>query len=166
METKGRRAAREPVMETAAATGPEPAEMAAPQGEAVAAAPADLPPPVPAALPQVVENAAQATRDLGEEALAAFSESQAAVARGLEAMTAEIGELARAGIAAATRSATAMLSAKSLSDAFEINMNCARQSLDALIDGSAKLSEIGVKLASEASRPVLAQCAQGWGMAR
>ena len=35
-------------------------------------------------------------------------------------------------------------------------------SLDALVGGSAKLSELGVKLAAETSQPLFGQLGKGW----
>jgi hypothetical protein len=48
-----------------------------------------------------------------------------------------------------------MLGVKTLSDAIDVNAGFACSSLDALVGGSAKLSELGVKLATEAPRPFL-----------
>jgi phasin family protein len=50
-----------------------------------------------------------------------------------------------------------MLRVTTLGDAMALNAGFARQSFDALIGSSAKLSEIGVKLATEASRPLLSR---------
>jgi hypothetical protein len=100
--------------------------------------------------------------DFGREALAALAQSQAAVARGLEALSAEMAGLALSGIDAAARTATDMLAVKTLSDAIEVNAGFTRSSFDALLGGSAKLSEIGAKLAAEASQPILAQLSRSW----
>jgi hypothetical protein len=54
--------------------------------------------------------------DFGREAFAAFVQSQTAVARGLEALSAEMAGLALSGIDAAARTATDMLGVKTLSD--------------------------------------------------
>jgi len=66
------------------------------------------------------------------------------------------------GISVAAESATAMLGAKTLAQAIEINFGFAHRSLDRAIEGSAKLSEIGVRLAAEASRPILARLGDSW----
>jgi hypothetical protein len=123
-----------------------------------------LPSPVAmAALPMAAaEQSRRGAKDLGEETLVILGEAQAAFARVLEAMTVEMTGLARAGIAAATETATAMLSAKTLADAVEINAGFARRSVDALIGSSAKLSEIGIRFATDASRPVLARLGEDW----
>ena len=100
--------------------------------------------------------------DFGREAFAAFVQSQTAVARGLEALSAELAGLALSGIDAAARTATDMLAVKTLSDAIEVNAGFTRSSFDALVGGSAKLSELGAKLAAEASQPILTQLGKSW----
>jgi len=61
--------------------------------------------------------------------------------------------------------ATKMLAVKTLSDAIEVNAGFTCSSFDALVDGSAKLSELGVKLAAETSQPLLSQLCRGWNKA-
>ena len=100
--------------------------------------------------------------DFGRETFAALVQSQAALARGLEALSAEIAGLALSGIDAAARTATNMLAVKTLADAIEVNAGLTRNSFDTLVGGSAKLSELGVKLAAEASQPILTQFGKGW----
>jgi hypothetical protein len=50
----------------------------------------------------------------------------------------------------------------SFSQAVEINAALARRGVDAMIEGSAKLSEIGVKAVEDASRPILSQLGGSW----
>jgi hypothetical protein len=100
--------------------------------------------------------------DFGRETFAALVQSQTAVARGLEALTAEMTGLAISGIDVAARTATDMLGVKTLSDAMEVNAGFTRSSFDTLFGGSAKLSELGVKLAAEASHPILTQLGRSW----
>jgi hypothetical protein len=121
-------------------------------------------------IPQSVEAPAETAKnassenlaDFGREAFAAVVQSQAAVARGLEALSAELAGLALSGIDAAARTATDMLAVKTLSDAIEVNAGFTRSSFDALVGGSAKLSELGTRLAAEASQPILTQLGKGW----
>ena len=106
------------------------------------------------------ERSATATDDLlaqSRQAWAAMSEAQAAAARGFEAMLGELSAFAKTEIAAATEGATALLGVKTLSEAVEVNLGYARRSFDALVGSSAKLSEIGAKTASDASRPILSR---------
>jgi cytoskeletal protein RodZ len=103
---------------------------------------------------------------IGHDAFTALAQSQAAVARGLEALSAEMAGLALSGIDTAARTATKMLGVKTLSDAIEVNAGFTCSSWDRLIGSSAKLSELGVKLAAEASQPFVTQFAIGWGKTR
>lgn len=96
---------------------------------------------------------------------AALAQSRAALARGLEALSAEIAGLALSGMNELAGAATRLLSVKTLSDAIEVNAGFTRNSFDALVTGSAKLSELGVKLATETSQPLLNQLGRGWGKA-
>ena len=184
-EVRTKRAARLPTTEndavgeavaaveaaTAAALPPaEPATEDLPQPitnpEPVPAAPA-IPVPTAASVESVPEGyTGDQLFAFGHDALGAIAESQAALARGFEAVTAELGGIARDGIAAAAASATAMLGVRTWADAFEVQAGFARRSVDAAIDGSAKLSEIGVKAASDAFRPILARLGEPWKPAR
>jgi hypothetical protein len=180
MESKGRRASR--------ATGPSTNPVkAVPPGESApgAAKPVESPaeelisakPPAevvmpaatsmaPSSVEALVETAKSASSedvaDFGREAFAALVQSQTAVARGLEALSAELAGLALSGIDAAARTATDMLAVKTLSDAIEVNAGFTRSSFDTLVGGSAKLSELGAKLAAEASQPILTQLGKTW----
>ena len=147
MESKGRRPSR-PSATPVEAVSPVATSMIARSLEA----------PVETAKNASSENLA----DFGREAFAAVVQSQAAVARGLEALSAELAGLALSGIDAAARTATDMLAVKTLSDAMEVNAGFARSSFDALVGSSAKLSELGTKLAAEASQPILTQLGKGW----
>ena len=173
MELKGRRASR------AAGPSATPVEIVAPAETPPATAkPVDSPPEelmpadplaevaVPIATPAEVAAAKNASSDdlgdFGRETFAALVQSQTAVARGLGALSAEMAGLALSGIDAAARTATDMLGVKTLSDAIEVNAGFTRSSFDTLVGGSAKLSELGVKLASEASQPILTQLGKSW----
>jgi hypothetical protein len=98
----------------------------------------------------------------GRDTFAALAQSQAALAQGLEALSVEMAGLALSGIETAARTATKMLGIKTLSDAIEVNAGFTCSSLDALVGGSAKLSELGAKLAAETSQPILAQFGKDW----
>jgi hypothetical protein len=55
-----------------------------------------------------------------------------------------------------------MLAVKTLSDAIEVNAGFTSSSFEALFGGSAKLSELGAKLAAEASQPILTHLGKTW----
>jgi hypothetical protein len=93
----------------------------------------------------------------GDDAFAALVQSQAAVARGLEALSAEVAGLALSGIGTATLAATDMLGAKTLSDAIAVNAGLTCNSIDALVGGSARLSRLAARIAAEATQPILSQ---------
>jgi hypothetical protein len=100
--------------------------------------------------------------EIENQALAALAESRAAMARGLDALGEEVVGLTRCGIDAAARTAIEMLAVKTLSDAIAVNAGFARANFDNWMNGSAKFSELGVKLAVESSRPFLARLGKTW----
>jgi len=180
MESKGRRSSRRagpntnPVEAVLPAETPpgsaKPAESAA-EALISAKSPAEvvMPGATSMALPNVEalaetakSDSSEHLADFGREAFAAFVQSQTAMARGLEALGVELAGLALSGIDAAARTATDMLAVKTLSDVIEVNAGFTRSSFDALVGGSAKLSELGVKLAAEASQPILTQLGESW----
>jgi len=174
METKGKRIARvagpsePPMMPTETPTTPtETPLQIPPDGAAETSA---LPPVLPTdTVMYRVSPAApppSAQRDelgnFGREAFAAVAESRTALARGFEALSAEWAGLARCGIDTAARTAIEMLAVKTVSDAIAVNAGFARSSFDNWIGSSAKFSELGVKLAADASRPFLERLGNGW----
>jgi hypothetical protein len=173
MESKGRRAAR---ASAPAATPDEssselqnPAEMypraaAAPEAAEHFEASAAVVPESSNALASANGKAPEEVADLSRETLAALAQSQAALARGLEAISAEMAGLALSGIDTAARAATRMLGIKTLSDAIQVNASLTCSSFDALVGGSARLSELGVKLAAETSQPFFSQLGKAWVM--
>jgi hypothetical protein len=116
-------------------------------------------------LPPPAEIAAAAPKGSGDDAAAALAQSQAALARGLEALSAEMAGLALSGMNMVARTATKLLAVKTLADAIEVNAGFTCSSFDALVGGSAKLSEIGVKLAAETCQPLLTQLDRSWSKA-
>jgi Phasin protein len=172
METKGRRGVR------AAAPGVSPAEVEIPpetQIEAVKPTEKPIPAEAPAVIPasatglMVAPSRVAATcpfsdvfADFGSQNLAALVQAQTALARGLEALSAEVTGLTLTGIDTATRTATDMLAVKTIADAIEVNAGFTRRNFDTLIGGSAKLSELSVKVASEAAQPILTQLGKDW----
>jgi hypothetical protein len=100
--------------------------------------------------------------DVGRQNFAALIDSQTALARGLETLSAEIAGLALAGVDAAARTATDALSVKTIADAIEVNAGYTRRSFDALMVGSAKLSEVGLKVAAQTWHPLLTHFGKSW----
>ena len=191
METKVRRSLRasgpteapaapfKPVEAPAPANGPsepEPPKAADPLAEAgksvetavniVAAAATAAPLPSVGPLPPAPKRAKPGDlKNFEGDAAAALAQSQAALARGLEALSAEMAGLALSGMNVLARTATKLLAVKTLFDAIEVNAGFTCSSLETLVGGSAKLSELGVKLAAETSQPLIGQLARGWSKA-
>jgi hypothetical protein len=86
--------------------------------------------------------------------LASIGEAQAAVASDVTAMALEVSGMARANLTSAGDSVTALLGARNFADAVEIQLGFVRRSLDMLAGGSTRLGEIGLRLASDAAKPV------------
>ncbi len=114
-----------------------------------------------AAAATVEESVAPAERAV-DDAWAVWAQMQAALARGCEEIALEMTAMTRADIAATTNAATAMLDVRTFAEAVEVSAGLIRRRADALIEGSARLSEIGVQAATAASHPILAQLAAGW----
>jgi hypothetical protein len=91
--------------------------------------------------------------------MAGIGESQRAVVSGIKALALAMSDLAHANLTVAGDSATAMVGARNFTAAVEIQLGFARRSFDSLLAGSARLSEIGVRLTREASRPIVAPLA-------
>ena len=103
--------------------------------------------------------------DLAREACEAFAQSQGVMARGFEALGLELVGLARSGIDRAAKTASEMLSVKTWSDAIDVNAGLARDSFDTFVDGSTRLSELGIKFAREAAQPLFAHWQKDWAKA-
>jgi hypothetical protein len=108
-----------------------------------------------------IETAVERQEATAEDALAAFAEAQTALARGAEQIASELAGMTRSGLAATSDAAIALLGAKSFAEAVEINAGLARRGFDAMLEGSAKVSEIAVRSVTDASRPLLS----GFGLA-
>ncbi|HZU87713.1 MAG TPA: phasin family protein, partial [Stellaceae bacterium] len=103
--------------------------------------------PEPAGAPAAPQPAAPPASDLcalGRDSLAALAAAQAALVRGCEAVGGEIVGLARLGLETASRTATGLLAARTLSEAVALQADYARNSLDAAVAASARLSKLGV----------------------
>jgi phasin family protein len=92
--------------------------------------------------------------DLGRENFAAVLRANAALSEGFEAIGKEVILYARRSFEQAAETATALLGAKTLEDVFQLNSEFAKANLERLIERSAKLSEMSVKVANEALAPL------------
>jgi hypothetical protein len=92
--------------------------------------------------------------DLGRENFAAVLRANAALSEGLEAIGKEVILYARRSFEQAAETATALLGAKTIEDVVQANTAFAKANLSVLIERSAKLSEMGMKVANEAMAPL------------
>jgi phasin family protein len=92
--------------------------------------------------------------DLGRENLAAVLRANAAFSEGAEAIGKEMMGYARSSFEDAAEAATALLAARTLEDLVQLNTNFARASFERMLARSAKLSEMGARLANEALVPL------------
>src|SRR6266851_3226500 len=80
--------------------------------------------------------------------------ADAALTDGLEAIGKEVMGYARNSFENAAETATALLGAKTFEDVVQLNTDFAKASFERMIEGSTKLSEMGVKVANEALAPL------------
>lgn len=125
--------------------------------EALVHAPESPPAPTATARP-----AADDLGALGPDAWTAFVKSQMALARGLAAIGVEMAGLARSGIDASARAASGLLTARTPTDAIRLQTEYVRSSLGAAITGSARLSNLGIRIAAETAEPLVLQFGRNW----
>jgi hypothetical protein len=119
--------------------------------EAIASSPSPL--PRPGFAPMSLES----LTDLGRENLAAMTKANLALSEGIQAMSQEIFGYAQLSLASAAKTASALLSAKTLDEVVELSSEHARSSFESLAKRSAKLGEMGVEIASETLAPLMAR---------
>jgi hypothetical protein len=149
-------AATAPVIERNVVAEPEPVStiavaQAVPLGSACSV-PADPESPPSDEKPEAV----------AENPWTALAEAQSALARGFEKAAIEVTGISRSGMAATADAAVALLGARTYAEAIEINAGLARRGVDAMIEGSARLSEIGAQSITDASRPFLSRFGRSW----
>ena len=164
-DVKPKRTARESGRREISSGETEPAAAApaiVPQAPLMAEVVLPQPAAVPEPAPSVVPAAAEPPADSVDDSWTAFAEAQTVLARGIEEIIVEMTGRTRSGVAAAADAAVAMLGVRTFSEAVEINATLARRGVDAMIESSARLSEIGVKAASEASQSLLSRFGGIW----
>lgn len=93
---------------------------------------------------------------------AMISESRAALARAVELISDEWASYARHSIDASANTAIQLLAATTWSDAVAVNAKFARTSYDQWLDSTAKVSELGVKLAYASSKRLMSRFERIW----
>ena len=139
-----------PPQETAAdpAAASEPAAVATVASSPLVALPVPLPQPKASAADELIGRY--------RRGVAAIGESQCAIASGIAALTLELTGFAQRHLTAAGDSAAALIGARTLADAVEIQLGFARRSLDGAVAASTRMGEIGAQLLSDAARPIVA----------
>jgi phasin family protein len=118
---------------------------------------------VAAAEAKVQESSAQLFKaydelsQLGQGNLEAVVAANQALAKGAEEISKEIFGIAQASFENAASTAKAFLGAKTLQDVIELNNAVAKETLEAFLANSAKLSELTFKVTTEAAQPLKAR---------
>jgi hypothetical protein len=92
--------------------------------------------------------------DLSRENFEAMTKANRALTEGLQALGQEILTYARSSLESASQTATALLGAKTFDEVIQLNSDLAKASLETMLTRSAKLSEMGVTIASDTLAPL------------
>jgi phasin family protein len=96
----------------------------------------------------------QELADLGRDNFAAVVQCNAVLTQGFEAISKEVLGYARTSFESAAATTAALLAAKTFEDVVQVNSEFAKASFERLVERTAKLSEMGVKVANEAFAPL------------
>ena len=92
--------------------------------------------------------------DLGCDNFAAVTKANRALSEGLQAIGQQLFAYATNSLETASQTATALLGAKTLDEVMELNRALAKAALNTVAERSAKLSEMGMAVASETLAPL------------
>jgi phasin family protein len=90
----------------------------------------------------------------GKHTLSAFVAANAALSQALERISLELVGLARASVESAAATGAGLVDAKSLEDVVALQYEFAKTCVERMIVGGARLSELGLKAASEMYEPL------------
>jgi phasin family protein len=90
----------------------------------------------------------------GKDTLSAFVAANAALSQALERISLELVGLARASVESAAATGAGLVDAKSLEDVVALQYEFAKTCVERMIVGGARLSELGLKAASEMYEPL------------
>jgi phasin family protein len=96
----------------------------------------------------------EALADISRANLEAMTKANRVLAEGLQALSKEILTYARSSLEHASQTATALLGAKTFDEVIQLNNDLAKSNLETMLARSAKLSEMGVTIASDALAPL------------
>jgi hypothetical protein len=102
---------------------------------------------------------------LGRENLAALARANAALVKGFEEFGQEVASCAEHSLVSAMDTARALVGIRTLADLLALNSKVAQATLEGALANSARLSEIGLRVASEALEPLNERVAQAFGRA-
>jgi hypothetical protein len=91
--------------------------------------------------------------ELGRQNLSAVVKANEVLSEGLEAIGKELVGYAKTSMERASQATTALLGAKTLDEVVQLNTDLARTSLESLLQRSAKISEMGLSLATQTFAP-------------
>jgi hypothetical protein len=91
--------------------------------------------------------------ELGRENLAAVARSNLALSEGLGAIGQELLDCAKAAVASAGETASALLAAKTMAEVIELNNGLAQHTIESLLKRSTKLGELGITTANQTLAP-------------
>lgn len=92
--------------------------------------------------------------EIGRQNLSAVTQANEALSEGLEAISKELVGYARTSFEQASHTATALLAAKTLDEVVQLNADIARAGLEMMLTRSAKLSEMGISVATQTLAPL------------
>jgi phasin family protein len=93
----------------------------------------------------------------GKANIEAFVQANSILTKGVEEFSKEVVSLTQASMESAAAAAKAIFAAKTLKDVMALQADYSKTSLDKFFANSSKLSELGVKVASDAIAPVTAR---------
>jgi len=140
-------------LEPVALPKPEPKPPAA--KSASPAVPARTSRPAPAGYPDLAA--------LGRENLAAVARANAALVKGFEELGQEVAGYAQHNLVSAVDTARALVGVRTIADLVALNRKVAQATLEGALANSARLSEIGIRVATEALGPLNDRVAQTFG---
>jgi hypothetical protein len=157
------RATAEAVSPTVEAPTVEAPTVEAPAVEAPAVEAAET--PAAASKPRRAAQPVAGDLDLafGRDNVAAMVRANAALVRGFEEMGQEVAGFTRRNMTAAVDAARALVGVRTVADLVAINRSLAQSTLEGVIANSARLSEIGIRVATEAFGPLNDQLATTFG---
>ena len=99
-------------------------------------------------------SASSSLADFGRDNFAAVTKANRGAAEGLQAIGQESSPMRATSLETASQTATALLGAKTLDEVVRTQREFAKSNLDTVLERSAKLSEMGMAVASETLAPL------------